>query len=329
VSAPLAELHCHLEGAMPVAMARELAAREGIAIEDAIAGGRYRWNGFTGFLETYDRIAALLRRPEDYRALAHAVLGSIARQGAIYAELTVSPDHARRSGLDPLAYLGAVAAGAHEAERRHGITARLTVVGVRHFGVEAVEAAARLAATAAEPLVTGFGLAGDERVGRAADFAHAFGIARDAGLGLTAHAGEFAGAAAVDETLDALGVSRIGHGVRAVEDRRVVERLAREGVTLEVCPGSNVALGVFSPEDHPLRALREAGVRVTVSTDDPPFFGTDLAAEYAFAQTRGLDPVMLTRQAIEAAFVDEPTRQRLLEKLALAALRLGAPPATR
>ncbi|SDO71458.1 adenosine deaminase [Aureimonas jatrophae] len=314
---------------MPVAMARMLAAREGVSVEDAIAGERYRWRDFTSFLQSYDRIATLLRTPDDYRALAAGYLASIARQGAIYAELTVSPDHARSSGLDPLAYIRAVAAGAQEAERAHVIVARLVVVGVRHFGVASVEAAARLAATCAEPLVTGFGLAGDERAGRPADFAPAFRIARDAGLGLTAHAGEFAGAGAVAETLDALGVSRIGHGVRAVEDRRVVERLTREGVTLEVCPGSNLALGVFGSDDHPLRALSEAGVRVTVSTDDPPFFGTDLAAEYRFAETQGLDPVMLTRQAIEAAFVDAATRQRLLERLVTAALRLGAPPATR
>lgn len=313
---------------MPVALARRLAERAGLAIEDGVLGERYRWDGFTGFLQAYDRVAALLRRPEDYRALTHDYLGTIAAQGAVYAELTVSPDHIGMNGLDPLPTLRAVAAGAAEAERRHGIVARLIVVGVRHLGRDAVERAARFAATCAELLVTGFGLAGDERVGRPADFASAFRTARDAGLGLTAHAGEFAGADAVAETLDALGVSRIGHGVRAVEDPRVVEQLVREGVTLEVCPGSNAALGVFALDAHPLRALHEAGVRVTVSTDDPTFFGTDLGGEYAFARTEGIDPVTLTRNALEAAFVDETTRKRLLQRLTLGALRLGAPPAS-
>lgn len=135
--------------------------------------------------------------------------------------------------------------------------------------------AAEYAAKAGNPLITGFNLAGEERTGRVADYARAFDIARDAGLGLTIHAGEVCGAFSVADALDAVRPSRIGHGVRAIEDLDLVKRLADLGTVLEICPGSNIALGVFPDfASHPLRHLKEAGVRVTISSDDPPFFHT-------------------------------------------------------
>ena len=180
--------------------------------------------------------------------------------------------------------------------------------------------AAEYAARRPHPLITGFNLAGEERMHRVADFARAFDIARDAGLGITIHAGELSGAFSVRDALDHVRPSRISHGVRAIEDADLVKRLADEGTVLEVCPGSNIALGVFPDfESHSLRALHEAGVRVTLNSDDPPFFHTSLAREYAVASTimgfsddeiRGM-----TRTAIEAAFVDAPTRQKLLSML--------------
>ena len=327
---PMAELHCHAEGALPVARARALARREGVDLGALAAGERYDWEGFTGFLQAYDRVAALLRAEEDYRDLASAYLGGIARAGALYGELFVSPDHARAAGLEPARSVAALGEGCAQAERETGIVARLVVVGVRHLGAEAVEAAARFAVRAAleDPRVSGFGLAGDERMHRPRDFARAFAIAGEAGLGLTAHAGEFAGADAVRETVDELGVSRIGHGVRAIEDEAVVARLREGGVTLEVCPGSNLALDLYpSLGSHPLRRLHEAGLRVTVSSDDPPFFGTDLPAEYERARRMGFgaaERVALTRNALEAAFVDEPTRRALLTGLMRRAISLGA-----
>ena len=326
---PKAELHVHVEGTASPSLARDMAEKHGVDLGDLARGERYRWDGFTGFLDAYDRVAALFRDEDDYRRLAFEYLTSIAAKGAIYAEFFVSTDHARTAGLSPDAYLAGLAEGVREAEAKSGIVARLILVGVRHLGPEAVEETARLAARLAHPLITGFGLAGDERMHRPRDFVTAFDIARDAGLRLTAHAGEFAGPEAVAETLDSLRVSRLGHGVRAIEDEALVARLAAEGVTLEVCPGSNLALGVFpTAEAHPLRALHQAGVRVTVSSDDPPFFGTSLAEEYAFAKDAGFtapERLALTRNAIEAAFVDEETRGSLLERLAIDAIRLGAP----
>ena len=163
-------------------------------------------------------------------------------------------------------------------------------------------------------------MAGEERFGRASDYVDAFEIARNAGLGITVHAGELAGAESVRQAMDHFRPSRIGHGVRAVEDADLVRRIADEGIVLEVCPGSNVALGIYPDfASHPLPLLVAAGVRTTLNSDDPPYFATSLAREYAEARSAmGLSAgqiASLTRTAIEAAFVDEATRAKLLERL--------------
>ena len=170
------------------------------------------------------------------------------------------------------------------------------------------------------PLVTGFGLAGDERSGHPANFAKAFRMAAEAGLGTTAHAGEFGGPDSITAALEFLRVKRLGHGVRAIEDPELVQRLADEDIVLEVCPGSNISLGVYSVlRFHPVNLLRRAGVKITLNSDDPPFFGTTLGKEYAsVAETFGWthdDLLDVSRTAINAAFCDEATRNRLLVRL--------------
>ncbi|MGT2441464.1 adenosine deaminase [Ensifer adhaerens] len=204
--------------------------------------------------------------------------------------------------------------------RRLGSRSRMLITGIRHLGPESVIKTAEFAARREHKLVTGFNLAGEERMHKVADFARAFDIVRDAGLGLTIHAGELSGAFSVRDALDHVRPSRISHGVRAIEDADLVRRLADEGVVLEVCPGSNISLQVFPDfASHPLRALHEAGVRVTLNSDDPPFFHTSLAQEYDIASAvMGFsdDEINgMTRTAIEAAFVDEATRQRLLTRI--------------
>ncbi|WP_432757178.1 adenosine deaminase [Consotaella aegiceratis] len=328
---PKAELHCHIEGAAPPDLVVAQAARYGVDVSGIINGDTYVWYDFTSFLAAYDLASSVFRSAEDYALLASDHLTRLAADETLYAEFFISPDHARSAGLDPLAYVEGLADGIRQAEAATGIVARMIVIGVRHLGAEAVEAAAEWTATLAHPLITGFGLAGEERVGRPADFARAFDIARNAGLGLTAHAGELAGADSVRDALDAFRPSRIGHGVRAIEDPDLVRRLADEGIVLEVCPGSNLALGIYeSLAAHPLRAIRQAGVAVTVNADDPPFFSTTLAGEYELARAAGLtapELMDLTRTAIEAAFVDEETRGRLKDRLILDAISLGAPAA--
>ena len=317
---PKAELHCHIEGATPPALALSQARRYGIDTSAFIRDGEYTWQDFTSFVASYDATANLFRTEEDYALLAETYLTEIAGAGAIYSELIVSPDQGDAVGIGADAYISGLAEGAERAKAKTGIETRLLIVGIRHFGPERVIRAAEYAARRPHPLITGFNLAGEERMHRVADFTRAFDIARDAGLGITIHAGELSGAFSVRDALDHVRPSRISHGVRAIEDAALVKRLADEGVVLEVCPGSNVALGVFADfQNHPLRALHEAGVRVTLNSDDPPFFHTSLAREYAVASTimgfSDADILGMTRTAVEAAFVDEPTRQRLLSAL--------------
>lgn len=317
---PKAELHCHIEGATPPALALAQAARYGIDTSSFIRDGAYAWQDFTSFVQSYDATANLFRTEEDYALLAETYLTEIAEAGAIYSELIVSPDQGDAVGIGADAYVRGLAEGAERARAKTGIETRLLIVGIRHFGPERVVKAAEYAARRPHSLITGFNLAGEERMHRVADFTRAFDIARDAGLGITIHAGELSGAFSVRDALDHVRPSRISHGVRAIEDADLVKRLADEGVVLEVCPGSNIALSVFPDfQSHPLRALHEAGVRVTLNSDDPPFFHTSLAREYEVASTvMGLsdaDILGMTRTAIEAAFVDEPTRQRLLSAL--------------
>ncbi len=319
-SMPKAELHCHIEGATPPALAVAQAKRYGIDTSAFIEDGAYSWQDLTSFVQSYDATANLFRTEEDYALLAETYLTEIAEAGAIYSELIASPDQGDAVGIGADAYMRGLAEGAERAKVKTGIETRLLVVGIRHFGPERVVKAAEYAARRPHPLITGFNLAGEERLHRVADFTRAFDIARDAGLGITIHAGELSGAFSVRDALDHIRPSRISHGVRAIEDADLVKRLADEGTVLEVCPGSNVALGVFKDfESHPLRALHSAGVRVTLNSDDPPFFHTSLAREYEVASTvmgfSDADILGMTRTAIEAAFVDEPTRQKLLAKL--------------
>lgn len=315
-----AELHCHIEGvASPDLVARQ-AAKYGKDASPFIRDGTYVWHDFTSFLAAYDFAADLFRSEEDYARLAEHYLTGLALDGAIHSEIFISPDHAESSGLTPKAYAEALGEGMARAKARTGIEGRMIVIGVRHLGVEKVEKAARFAAGCGHPLVSGFGMAGEERFGDLADYVRAFEIAREAGLGITVHAGELAGWESVEAALDLLRPMRIGHGVRAIENADLVRRIAEEGVVLECCPGSNVALKIFdSFADHPLPELRAAGCRVTLNSDDPPFFRTSLKREYEMAAAHfGMDEEALaglTRTAVDAAFVDRRTRGALHSRL--------------
>ncbi|MCB8836825.1 adenosine deaminase [Aurantimonas sp. VKM B-3413] len=325
----MAELHCHIEGAADPGLVCMLARRYGIDLGDIVRDDFYVWHDFSSFLAAYDRASTVFRSEEDFAELATDHLTRLASAGTLYAEFFISPDHAKLSGVAPEAYAAGLATGIARAREATGIEARMIVVGVRHLGVEAVERAARFAAGPGRRDITGFGLAGDERIGAHADFRKAFDIARDAGLGLTIHAGEVCGAESVRAAIDAVAPHRIGHGVRAIEDAALIAEIARRGIVLEVCPGSNLALGLYPDiASHPLKRLVAAGVKVTLGADDPPFFRTSLAAEYRLAAEAGIDApgrLAFTRTAIEAAFVDETTRRRLIDRLMLAALSLGAP----
>jgi len=315
-----AELHCHIEGAAAPELVIRQAQKYDKDPTPFIQNGSFVWNDFTSFLAAYDFAADLFRTEEDYARLSEHYLTSLARDGAIYSEVFTSPDHAIKAGLSPKAYTDALGEGMERARAKTGIEGRMIVTGVRHVGVESIEAAARFAAKCNHPLVTGFGVAGDERMGDFEDYVRAFEIAREAGLGITIHAGELLGWESVAAALDHIRPSRIGHGVRAIENPDLVKRIADEGIVLEICPGSNIALKVFdSFGEHPFRKLRDAGCKVTLNSDDPPYFWTSLKREYDIATEHfGMDEKALmatTRTAIEAAFVDRKTKTALLARL--------------
>ncbi len=315
-----AEIHCHIEGAASPALVEAQARKYGADVSDIIQDGAFVWEDFTAFLRCYDGAAALFRTPEDYALLAESYLTELAASDCIYAEVFISTDHARMIGLSERAYIEGLADGMTAARDKTGIEARMIATGLRHEGPESVMRAARYIAENPHPLVTGFGMGGDERMHHPKDLALGFEVARAAGLGITTHAGELVGAASVRDSLDHIRPTRIGHGVRAIEDPDLVKRLADEGIVLECCPGSNIALKVFdSFADHPFMALRAEGVPVTLNSDDPPHFHTSLAREYDIgAQEFGLseeDLTEITRTALQAAFVDEDTRARLLARL--------------
>jgi adenosine deaminase len=321
-----AELHVHLEGTAPPELVARIAARNGLTLPDAMLDddGRFHYTDFLHFLRTYDLAASVIRTAQDYREITYEYLAEVAREGGIYVELTASPDHAALVGLGDDEHLSGIATGIDQARLDYGIEARILLSAVRNFGVEQAVRVAHYAARRPHAYVVGFALAGDERV-PVSDFATAFAIAADAGLGCTVHAGEWQGPESVRAAL-ALPVSRIDHGVRAVEEPALVDELVARGITLNTCPTSNVVLGVYSDyAAHPLPRLCAAGVRLTLGSDDPPYFGASLAGEYTVcAEHFGWDDkdlLAITATAIDAAFCDEALRSELRTRLQ----RLTAP----
>ena len=321
-SLPKVELHLHLEGGAPPAFIRGLAREKKLDISGIFnEDGSYRFTDFWNFLKVYEAACTTLQSPEDFRRLTLAVLEESAASGVIYSETFLSPDFC--GGRDIGAwkeYLLAIREAADEAERNMGITLRGVVTCIRHFGPEKARETALCAAETAGDFITGFGIAGDEKIGAPKDYLWSFDCAREAGLRLTAHAGEWGGPDSVRAAIRDLGVERIGHGVRAIEDLALVDEIAERGVVLEVCPGSNVALGIYPTfRAHPIGQLYDREVKVTISTDDPPFFHTTMAREYdmlnrAFDWDEGVF-AKIARTSLDAAFCDADTKAKITKKL--------------
>jgi adenosine deaminase len=316
-----AELHCHIEGAASTELVAAQAQKYGVNIDGLVSGADFVWHDFTSFLGAYDKAAALFRTDEDYALLSQTYFESIANDGAIYGEIFISTNHAQSCGLDPKLYIEGLAEGMRRAKANTGIETRMIATGLRHMGPDGVDAAVRYLIANPHPLITGWGMAGEERMHHPKDFARSFDLARDAGLGITVHAGELVGWQSVADALDYLKPSRIGHGVRAIENPDLVKRLADEQIVLECCPGSNISLKVFPDfAAHSFMKLRAAGVPVTLSSDDPPYFATSLKREYdeigsVHFGLSDRELTDITRTAIGAAYVDEDTRAALLAQV--------------
>ena len=319
---PKIELHLHLEGAAPPAFIRDLAKRKHIDIAGIFnEDGSYRFTDFWDFIKVYEAATSTLTTAMDYHNLTLAVLEQSAQNGVIYSETFLSPDFC--GGRDIGAwreYCQAIKEAADIGARDMGITLRSIITCIRHFGPDKARETARCAAETAGDWIVGFGMGGDEKIAKAKDFTYAFDIAREAGLRITSHAGEWGGPESIRDTLKAFRPERIGHGVRAIEDLALVDELAEQGIVLELCPGSNIALGLYPTwRKHPIAELDRRGVKVTISTDDPPFFHTTMAREYEqLAEAFDWDAgqfARIAKQSLDAAFCDADTKGRIRTRL--------------
>lgn len=328
---PKVELHLHLEGSIPPAVALDLAARHGMALPgaDAARAGeqpRYHYADFQAFIDLYLAISACLQTVDDIADATKGVAAELARQQVRYAEVTFTPMTHLARGVSADVILAGLSEGRAAARDQHGVELQWVFDVVRIFP-EHAEPTLELALQGRERGVIGLGLSGPEARPHDIDsFAEAFARARAEGLSSLPHAGEMAGAASVWASIRTLGARRIGHGVRCLEDPELVRFLRERQIPLEVCPTSNVALGVVEDlASHPLPRLLDEGLAVSLASDDPPLFGTTITDEYRRAAACfGWDAkrvVELAAAAVEHACLDEDRRQRLRDEQAGVAAR--------
>lgn len=322
---PKAELHTHLEGTLSPTTALALAARNNVHMPtERISKDKsgYVFNDFLDFIHTYDSVvSAVIKHPIDYYDITFDYLKRNAAEGAIYIEMMYSPELAEiNTNIPSKEHLQAIQDAINDAEHKFNIMGRVLITAVRHFGKDAACKVAHKALNELMPCVVGFGLAGDEINYPPEWFTHAFEIAHEGGLSCTIHAGEFGTAESMQTAMKLLPIKRIGHGVKAIYDANTISMLKDKNITLEVCPSSNVSLGLYpSLNLHPLPKLMAAGVKVCLNSDDPPFFKSELFQEYQAVQEtfKFSDEIMLnfTKEAINAAFVDQKSKEKLLSRV--------------
>ena len=320
---PKAHLHLHFTGSMRPSTLLELADKHGVHLPEALTSGEppklraTDERGWFRFQRLYDIARSCLRTPEDIQRLVREAAEEDVRDGSGWLEIQVDPTSYAPllGGLIPA--LEIILDAVDSASRETGLGMRVVVAANRMKHPLDARTLARLAVRYADRGVVGFGLSNDERRGMARDFDRAFAIAREGGLLAAPHGGELSGPASVRDCLDDLHARRVGHGVRAAEDPRLLRRLADKGITCEVCPASNVALGVYEkPEDVPLQALYDAGVPMALGADDPLLFGSRLAAQYEIARRHhafdDAELAELARQSIRASAAPPEVQGKLL-----------------
>ncbi|KRE43288.1 adenosine deaminase [Knoellia sp. Soil729] len=318
---PKAELHVHHVGsARPETVARLAERHPDAGVPQGVEALQdfYTFRDFDHFIDVYLAVVGLLRTPEDIHLLTYEVAEGLAAQQVRYAELTMTPFTSVRMGISIEAYTEAIEDARRAAERDHGIVLRWIYDIPGEAGLASADATLGYAVDHGPESLIGFGLGGPE-VPRVPFKPH-FDRARAAGLRSLPHAGESTDAQSVWDALDALGAERIGHGIRSIEDPLLVERLVAERIPLEVCPTSNIATRcVESLADHPLRGLRDAGVVVTINSDDPPMFGTTLNHEYEIAaELLDLDEsglAALATTAVDVSCAPDDVKQRVRREI--------------
>ncbi len=322
---PKAELHVHHVGSASPRIVAELAARHPdskVPTDPEALADYFTFTDFAHFIQVYLSVVDLIRTPEDIRLLTYEVARDMARQQVRYAELTVTPYSSTRRGIDERAFMDAIEDARKAAEADFGTVLRWCFDIPGEAGLESAEETLRLATDERlrpEGLVS-FGLGGPEIGVPRPQFKPYFDRAIAAGLHSVPHAGETTGPQTVWDALTELRAERIGHGTSSAQDPKLLAHLAEHRIPLEVCPTSNIATrAVRTLDEHPIKEFVEAGVLVTVNSDDPPMFGTDLNTEYAVAaRLLGLDErgiAELAKNAVHASFLDEAGKARITEEI--------------
>jgi len=319
---PKVELHVHLEGSMRPAVLLELARRNGIDLPAKDEAGLKRWFRFTDFehfVQVYLACSRALQKPEDFQLLTLDVLAEQAYQNVVYTEAHFTISTHLMNGANGDEVLSAMSEAIAEGERRYGVTLRLIPDIVRNVGVEPADRTLEWALAGRQRgIVAALGLSGSERLYPNEPFREHFAAAKREGLHRVAHAGEHAGPESIRSALEVCDAERIGHGVHAIDDPSLVEELRASQIPLEVCPSSNVCLGV-APDiaSHPFDRLYRAGLALSVNSDDPAFFNTNLTLEFLrLHQTFGYSPAELAGFSVAAlrqSFLPEAEKEALGE----------------
>ncbi|MFG2644622.1 adenosine deaminase [Streptomyces sp. NPDC048370] len=320
---PKAELHVHHVGSASPRIVAELAARHPdskVPTDPEALVEYFTFTDFAHFIEVYLSVVDLVRTPEDVRLLTFEVARDMARQNIRYAELTITPYSSTRRGIDEHAFMAAIEDARKAAEAELGVVLRWCFDIPGEAGLEAAEETARLAVDLRPEGLVSFGLGGPEIGVPRPQFKPYFDRAVEAGLHSVPHAGETTGPETIWDSLRDLRAERIGHGTSAVQDPALLAHLAEHRIALEVCPTSNIATrAVADLDQHPIKEMVAAGVLVTINSDDPPMFGTDLNNEYAVAarllelDERGL--AALAKNAVEASFLDPAGKARIAAEI--------------
>jgi adenosine deaminase len=319
---PKAELHVHIEGTLEPQMMFDLAERNGIEHpfpDVAGVAAAYRFRNLQSFLDIYYQGAAVLQTPQDFHELISAYFDRAVADGVRHAEIFFDPQSHTERGVGFEVFMEGFRSGMADAKSSHGITSDLILCFLRHLGGDAALRTIREAELHLDGVIA-VGLDSSE-VGYPPElYADAYTYAHELGLRAVAHGGEEGPPEYVIGALDVLGVERVDHGVRSLEDPDLVDRLRRERVPLTVCPLSNVALRVVDRvADHPLPAMMEADLLVSVNSDDPAYFGGYVGENYSvLADDLGFGEqrlAMLAANSIESSFLDKGTKQRLLAEI--------------
>jgi adenosine deaminase len=331
---PKAELHVHLEGTLEPATVVALARKYGDALDESAVAARYATRDFNAFIEAYKWVTSYLRAPADYALTARRMSEQMLAQGVVYAEVTLSVGVMLLRKQDVTANFSAIREAVAPYESR-GLRVQWIFDAVRQFGAAAAREVARCAVELRDSGVIAFGMGGDELSRPAAEFRDVYDYAAAGGLHRLVHAGEIGGPDSVLDAVSTLGAERIGHGIAAAADQKLMALLAERSIGLEVCPTSNLRTGalarrlgraVVTLADHPLPELFRAGIPVSVSTDDPAMFDTTLTGEFSALEQMGLreqEIMRITEGAFHGAFLPASEKTALLQGFRAKAEALG------